>query len=1087
MVCFELIKLDANRPSSAHFGWSGSYSDESCATVSGIFAKELGFQDGDQVIIRLSETRVVRCRRAQIKPTSQHDWDAFEQYANEIEQHLMQQVRIIWSGMRLPVWVDNSRKCLSLNVGQIQPDSSLASLEMSTELERIRPEKSKQIKKKSFDDDDIEDDDDVKEKAADGLDVTCDQFKSSPSFWNRFMQTVTDLVDTSNTKIDSPDSTNELNSPRNKKQYLTLCQLPGLTPEVNSAKKQVFRVLPLEALPTQTTLINTVFINPAYAQPGVSLDQNFAARLIRLLSPNEQRAGKENFKNNSTDGGWMEEQDALSTVVRVQLISGLAMDSVGVCDGLRRQLGLFTNSRLLLELAKFEQVYDFSEGDRSSVEKRQKLPLAQSLTFTPVPLRMFEKPEEIREKLLRELRTHLRGHQLLLLSKGSLLRLENKDLIFTTDFEQEDAGSTVVLNASVLDTLEVRVLHESPKRRTRWGLELPFASVKDLETKFTLSSTFPQSEMQIALDDDNDDDDDEGTFQSNLSRLVKLANLGFVQSGHTPCLANLVCGASGSGKSFLVSALVQWIRKSRRQVHISRIDCHKLRGKRVEPLRKQLQSEIEESVYRQPSLLVIEDLDILLPNNSQIEDKQERLHVEKCALVFRRLLAQALNSQLLYGCRVCVVVTAKSPLDLHDSMFVGSGEHFFQEVIQLQPPNGEQRASILRGLISARLPASAIDWNQLKLETFVAPTICDGYLPADLHLIADKAIHCCIQKTKELAFAFRPELSAEHFEIASSDYVPLSLRGLKLRPASKFYLKHVGGLEQVKQTLVETLLWPTRFPSLFSQLPIRPQSSVLLYGAPGTGKTLLAEALANECGVRFVCVRGPELLSKYIGASEAAVRALFEKANQTGPCIVFFDEIDAIAPARGHDSTGVTDRVVNQILTQMDGIEQLNSGVHVLAATSRPDLVDRALLRPGRFDLSLYCPLPNLEDRQRILEVLISRLQDGGDCTTLITVDKEVSMENLAERTQNFSGADLQALVYNARLEAIHEHIRSSQSESTEKDVNLMLDEWSRANDKMISQDDLKELIITENNLVQALQNTRPSVGPAERAKYDQL
>lgn len=287
----------------------------------------------------------------------------------------------------------------------------------------------------------------------------------------------------------------------------------------------------------------------------------------------------------------------------------------------------------------------------------------------------------------------------------------------------------------------------------------------------------------------------------------------------------------------------------------------------------------------------------------------------------------------------------------------------------------------------------------------------------------------------------------DSFHTALSTFVPLSLRDVKLQK-SDVQWSDIGGLKEVRSVLRETLEFPTKYASVFANCPLRlrsgcvPSSPVqcprlilsrrlLLYGYPGCGKTLLASAAAKECGLNFISVKGPELLNKYIGSSEKSVRELFERAQAAKPCVLFFDEFDSIAPRRGHDSTGVTDRVVNQMLTQMDGAEGLE-GVYVLAATrcaifkvstilsryshvhtldSRPDLIDPALLRPGRLDKSLLCDMPTEDDRRDILEACSSRLDLG----------KDVNCAFLAQRTEGFSGADLQSLVYNAHLDAVHE------------------------------------------------------------------
>jgi peroxin-1 len=225
------------------------------------------------------------------------------------------------------------------------------------------------------------------------------------------------------------------------------------------------------------------------------------------------------------------------------------------------------------------------------------------------------------------------------------------------------------------------------------------------------------------------------------------------------------------------------------------------------------------------------------------------------------------------------------------------------------------------------------------------------------------------------------------------------------------------GLDATRKVLLETLEWPIKYAPIFQHSKLRLRSGLLLYGYPGCGKTLLASAVASQFGMNFISVKGPELLNKYIGASEQSVRELFERAQSARPCVLFFDEFESIAPKRGHDSTGVTDRVVNQMLTQLDGAEGLE-GVYVLAATSRPDLVDPALLRPGRLDKSLLCDIPTFDERISILEALRRKLSLGED----------VDFFELAGRTQGYTGADLQAMLYNAHLEAVH-NVISTQSE----------------------------------------------------------
>lgn len=289
----------------------------------------------------------------------------------------------------------------------------------------------------------------------------------------------------------------------------------------------------------------------------------------------------------------------------------------------------------------------------------------------------------------------------------------------------------------------------------------------------------------------------------------------------------------------------------------------------------------------------------------------------------------------------------------------------------------------------------------------------DGFMPGDLVLLVSRARNEALIRsvTESSDDSKAVTLGLKDFDNAIKDFTPASLRNVTLTSSTTTF-SSIGGLHDTRQMLLETLQYPTKYAPIFAQCPLRLRSGLLLYGFPGCGKTMLASAVAGECGLNFISVKGPEILNKYIGASEKSVRDLFERAQAARPCILFFDEFDSIAPKRGHDSTGVTDRVVNQLLTQMDGAEGL-SGVYVLAATSRPDLIDPALLRPGRLDKSLLCDMPNHADRADIIQAVSKKL--------LMSEEVVARLDEVAERTAGFSGADLQAVVYNAHLEAVHD------------------------------------------------------------------
>jgi len=250
---------------------------------------------------------------------------------------------------------------------------------------------------------------------------------------------------------------------------------------------------------------------------------------------------------------------------------------------------------------------------------------------------------------------------------------------------------------------------------------------------------------------------------------------------------------------------------------------------------------------------------------------------------------------------------------------------------------------------------------------------------------------------------------ADFFE-ALKDIQPSALREVYIE-VPEVHWDDIGGLEEVKQQLREAVEWPLKHPEYFKEMGIDPPKGILLYGPPGTGKTLLAKAVATESEANFIGVKGPEVLSKWVGESERAIREIFRKARQAAPCVIFFDEIDSIAPRRGQRfDSGVTDRIVNQLLTEMDGLEKLE-GVVVVAATNRPDILDPALLRPGRFDRLIYVPPPDERARLEILKVHTRRMP----------LAEDVDLADIAKRTEGYTGADLAAVCKEAALAALRE------------------------------------------------------------------
>jgi len=255
------------------------------------------------------------------------------------------------------------------------------------------------------------------------------------------------------------------------------------------------------------------------------------------------------------------------------------------------------------------------------------------------------------------------------------------------------------------------------------------------------------------------------------------------------------------------------------------------------------------------------------------------------------------------------------------------------------------------------------------------------------------------------------EVTKSDFDSAFLEVEPSAMREALVEvPTVKW--TDIGGLKEVKQRLQEAVEWPLKYPDVFKKINVQGPKGILLFGPPGCGKTLLAKAVATESEANFITVRGPELISKWVGESEKGIRKIFSKARQVAPSIIFFDEIDSIAPRRGQESgVKVTERMVNQLLTEMDGVESLER-VIVIAATNRPDILDEALLRPGRFDVIVEIPLPDKESRRDILNIHMKGMPL-----------KDVKVDELVEQTEGFTGADLKSLTREAGLNAIRKNL----------------------------------------------------------------
>ncbi|RUM46870.1 MAG: AAA family ATPase, partial [Hyperthermus sp.] len=472
----------------------------------------------------------------------------------------------------------------------------------------------------------------------------------------------------------------------------------------------------------------------------------------------------------------------------------------------------------------------------------------------------------------------------------------------------------------------------------------------------------------------------------------------FRHLGIDPPKGILLHGPPGTGKTLLAKALANEI-----GAYFVAINGPEIMSKYYGESEQRLREIFEEASKNAPSIIFIDEIDAIAPRREEVTGEVEK-----------RVVAQLLT--LMDGLkergRVIVIGATNRPEAL-DPALRRPGR--FDREIEIRPPDKRARKEILQVHVRNMPLAENVDLDKIADMTH-------GYTGADLAALAKEAAMSALRRfIKSGKIDLNKPIPAEvlkELKVTMADFLeamkfvqPSLIREIYIE-VPEVHWDDIGGLGDVKQQLREAVEWPLKHPEVFEQMGVRPPKGVLLFGPPGTGKTLLAKAAATESGANFIAVRGPEVLSKWVGESEKAIRQIFRRARQVAPAIVFFDEIDSIAPARGmrHDTSGVTDRIVNQLLTEMDGIEPLTNVV-VVAATNRPDILDPALLRPGRFDRLIYVPPPDKEARLEILRIH----------TRKMPLAEDVDLERLAQQTEGYTGADLEAVAREAAMIAVRE------------------------------------------------------------------
>ena len=496
----------------------------------------------------------------------------------------------------------------------------------------------------------------------------------------------------------------------------------------------------------------------------------------------------------------------------------------------------------------------------------------------------------------------------------------------------------------------------------------------------------------------------------------------------------LLHGPPGTGKTLLARAVA-----SETNANFTSLGGPEIMSKFYGESEERLREVFKEAQENAPSIIFIDEIDSIAPKREEVTGEVEK-----------RVVSQLLS--LMDGLQSrgkVVVIAATNRINAIDPALRRPGR--FDREIEIGVPDRDGRLEVLQ--IHTRGMPLAEDVDLKKLAD-----VTHGLVGADLEALAKEAAIRALRR-------ILPEINLEadnipkdvlkkiivrmaDFQEALKEVEPSAMREVLVEvPDVKW--EDIGGLEGVKEELREAIEWPLKYPDVFTTVNATPPKGLLLYGPPGTGKTLLAKAVANESQANFISVRGPELLNKFVGESEKAVREVFRKARQASPCIIFFDEIDSVAPVRGSSvgDSQVTERVISQFLTELDGLEELRNVV-IIAATNRPDIIDSALLRPGRFDRLLYVPPPDLEARKQIFQIR----------TKKTPLAEDIKIDEMARRTEGYTGADIGSVCNTAVMLALRELI-------------------GKAKDPEDAKKKAKDLRVSRRHFDEALQKIKPISG----------
>ncbi|XP_062425101.1 peroxisomal ATPase PEX1 isoform X3 [Rhea pennata] len=1002
---------------------------ENIAEINRQLAEKLGITDGEQVFLEPC-SHVSSCQQVEVEPLSADDWEILELHTSSLEKHLLDQIRIVFPKAIFPVWVEQHTH-IYIKIGTLMPAAPYGRLEPRTEL-LICP-KTRQIEENLTSMPSTESDALLKRfvKNTLGQEETlrkplAKQPHLKPGVPEQ-SSTDTNLMLGSNVLPSIWDFIGSIFSRTSEQKQKTACDKDEMKAFKDTLLNlihmdSIFRVCHSQPPSVQNVSATHAFLkcNAIHIFPWnlefVDLEPTAVVsygKISELLSPRQRlQEAKQNMpfekqkhKTSSQDKNHSSSSQASSEESVVQIVwngfedlksvikhgsseEALHVGRVWIPDGLRKKLHIEMHSAVRIK----------------SVESIPKIPA--SLTLQPTQnLHKDIHEDDVKSAFSSWLQNSTTDDLPWIMTSTDCIHLSVKEsmeefvlsVVHPTRTE-EKSENIFVLSPSLLQKTNIQVLLHPLTRKANGDSQPPVCDTDENLPYHKLNHLGGVDKLGTS----SFEHISHSLLGRPLSQKLAAIAVGLRNGGV------LLTGGKGSGKSTLAKAICKEA-FDKLDAHVEVIDCKTLRGKRLGNIRKSMEEAFLEAAWRQPSILLMDDLDQIvgIPSTPEHENSPETVQSNRLAYVLKDLIKEVVSM----GSLIALIATSQSEHSLHPSLVSAQGTHIFQCFQCIQSPDQNQRSEMLCSILKNKLNSDIKKFSDLDIQYISKET--EGFVARDFTMLVDRAIHACISD-KNVYENGELNLSTVDFQKALKNFTPSALRNVNLHKPKDIGWDKIGGLKDVQQILMDTIMLPAKYPELFANLPIRQRSGILLYGAPGTGKTLLAGVVARESGMNFISIKGPELLSKYIGASEQAVRDIFNRAQAAKPCIVFFDEFDSIAPRRGHDNTGVTDRVVNQLLTQLDGVEGLQ-GVYVLAATSRPDLIDPALLRPGRLDKCVYCPPPDQTSRYEILKALSHSL----------SLAKDVDFQFLAAKTEHFTGADLKALLYNAQLEAVHASLGS--------------------------------------------------------------